>query len=252
MKHFLAILGLLAAISILAAAQNKNAPLTYDKPGDRDDSTRLVEGPRVMDVTPNSAIIEWQTSGNGANHVRYGTIPNRPDKSAYVPGGSREHRMTLTGLEPGKTYYFYIMERDQEVRQGGTGSFTTLGMAGQAAPAASMPNPSASQSPQAARITNGPVVEHVDDKSAMIAWSTNVPSSSVVHYGTSRMALAQTAQAPWGQTTHRVELKNLQPNSTYFVRVESGQAQGTGTDVSSGEVTFRTQPSGAPRSWERR
>ena len=251
MKHFLAIVALLAAISIIAPAQNKNAPLVYDKPGDRDDSVRLVEGPRVLDVTTDSAVIEWKTSGNGANHIRYGTVPEHPDKSAYVPGGSREHRMTLTGLEPSKTYYFYIMERDQEVRQGGTGSFTTPGMPGQAAPAANMPNP-ASQSPQTARITNGPVVEHVDDKSAMIAWSTNVPSSSVVHYGTSRMALAQTAQAPWGQTTHRVELKNLQPNTMYFVRVESGQAQGTGTDVNSAEVSFRTQPSGSPRGWERR
>ena len=43
-----------------------------------------------------------------------------------MPAGSREHQMTLTGLQPNTTYYFDIMERDGEARRGGTGSFRTL------------------------------------------------------------------------------------------------------------------------------
>ena len=123
MKSCIACLALLAAIS--AAAQNRKAALRMERPGDRDDSIRLIEGPRVLSITSHSATIEWKTSGNGANHIRYGTVPGRPDKSKYVPGGSREHQMTLTGLQPSKTYYFDIMGRDGKVRQGGTGSFRT-------------------------------------------------------------------------------------------------------------------------------
>lgn len=127
MKRFLAYWVLLAAMSVAAAAQNRNAPLVMDKPGDRDDSVRLIEGPRILNLTSHSATIEWKTNKNGANHIRYGTISGHPDKSKYVPGGSREHQMTLSGLQPNTTYYFYIMERDGEIRQGGTGSFHTPG-----------------------------------------------------------------------------------------------------------------------------
>ncbi len=114
----------LFAFTAFAAAQ---APLRTDKAGDRDDAVHITEGPRVMNLTANSATIEWKTNKNGANHIRYGLDPSRPDKSKYVPGGSKEHALTLSGLQPGKTYYFHIMERDGEVRQGGSGSFTTPG-----------------------------------------------------------------------------------------------------------------------------
>jgi phosphodiesterase/alkaline phosphatase D-like protein len=123
---------LVAALSVFVAAQGNTAPaqgnkapLVYDKPGDRDDTVTITEGPRVIDVTPISVTIEWKTNKNAANHIRYGTDNNHPDKSKYVPGGSREHKLQLTGLEPGKTYFFHIMERDSEVRQGGSGTFST-------------------------------------------------------------------------------------------------------------------------------
>jgi hypothetical protein len=127
MKRLFICLVLLVGIPLALAAQDRNAPLRMGRPGDRDDSVRLIEGPRVLNLTSHSATIEWKTSGNGANHVRYGTAPERPDKSKYIPGGSREHQMTLTGLQPNTTYYFDIMERDGEVRRGGTGSLPTPG-----------------------------------------------------------------------------------------------------------------------------
>lgn len=103
------------------------------------------------------------------------------------------------------------------------------------------------QNPQAVRITNGPVVKQQAGGVAEISWSTNVPGSSVVKYGTNPSALDQTAQAPWGGTkqpngdyTHSVWVKNLQPNTTYHFTVESGQAQGTGTEVKSPPQQFQT------------
>jgi hypothetical protein len=110
---------------------------------------------------------------------------------------------------------------------------------------------------QALRITHGPVIEQVTDKQAIVAWTTNVPSSAVVHYGTNPNSLTQTAEQAWGgqqnankTDTHRVTLKGLQPNTTYYVQVDSGQAQGTGTEEKSPVVTIHTTaPGAAPQDY---
>jgi phosphodiesterase/alkaline phosphatase D-like protein len=101
------------------------------------------------------------------------------------------------------------------------------------------------QKPQVLIITNGPVVENVTDTTAQIAWSTNVSSSTIVHYGMDPLQLNGAASMPWGALTHRVQLKNLKPNTMYYFRVESGQGQGTGTDVQAAESAFQTKPAPA-------
>ena len=107
--------------------------------------------------------------------------------------------------------------------------------------------------PQTLTITHGPVVEQVGDTQAIVAWTTNVPSSAVLHYGTDAKNMTQTAEEAWGgqqnsnQTdTHRVTLKGLQPNTTYYIQAESGQGQGTGTGQKSQIVTIHTTATGAP------
>jgi phosphodiesterase/alkaline phosphatase D-like protein len=95
---------------------------------------------------------------------------------------------------------------------------------------------------QALIITNGPVIENVTDTTAQIAWSTNVSSSTIVHYGTDPVQLTGVASMPWGALTHRVQLKNLKPNTMYYFRAESGQGQGTGADVQAAESAFQTKP----------
>jgi hypothetical protein len=91
------------------------------------------------------------------------------------------------------------------------------------------------------QITQGPKIESVTDKMAVIAWSTNVPGSTVVKFGTDQNNLNRMAEAPWGGLTHRVTLRRLQPGTTYYFHVESGQAQGTGTNVLSQVQSFTTQ-----------
>ena len=104
-------------------------------------------------------------------------------------------------------------------------------------------------------ITQGPVLESVSDHSAVVAWSTNKDGSTVLNYGTDPRNLAQVAEAPWGANghTHRVELRNLRPNTTYYFRVETGQTRGgNGAAVDTqGVISFRTQPEGAPPIHER-
>ncbi len=93
----------------------------------------------------------------------------------------------------------------------------------------------------AVKITNGPVVEAVTDTTAVIAWSTNVNSGTVLHYGTDPNRLDQAASMPWGGLTHRVRLKDLTPATTYYYQAESPKAQGTGSTAQSPQSSFRTR-----------
>jgi phosphodiesterase/alkaline phosphatase D-like protein len=97
----------------------------------------------------------------------------------------------------------------------------------------------------AVEITHGPVVENVTDTTAEIAWSTNVNAGTALQYGTDPSHLDQTVGMPWGGLTHRVSIKNLKPNTTYYFRAASGQGQGTGTQAQAAQLTFQTKPAGA-------
>src|ERR1700693_780716 len=110
--------------------------------------------------------------------------------------------------------------------------------------AAAAPAPRAGQD---IRITNGPVIEEATSNAAVIAWSTDVPSSSRVWYGTERNNLTHSAEAPHnGSKTHRVRIDNLRPNTTYYFQVESSQRRGNrGEAESAGVRSFRTTASGA-------
>jgi len=89
------------------------------------------------------------------------------------------------------------------------------------------------------RIMDQPRIRFGGRGGAVVTWTTNVPASAVVHYGTDPNNLNQIAQAPWGGTTHNVTVNNLQPGVDYYFQVESGQAQGTGTGITSQVIRFR-------------
>jgi Purple acid Phosphatase, N-terminal domain len=137
----------------------------------------------------------------------------------------------------------------------GTGLLQQLpGQTEQASPQQTSPqSPSVQQMPaipigaptSGVQITHGPVVENVTDTTAEIAWSTNVNSGTALHYGTDASHLDQTAGMPWGGFTHRVLVKNLKPNTTYYFKAESGQGQGTGTLAEAAQASFQTKPAGA-------
>jgi phosphodiesterase/alkaline phosphatase D-like protein len=99
----------------------------------------------------------------------------------------------------------------------------------------------------AVKITDGPRVEGVGPTWAVIAWTTNTGGSTVVHYGTDKNKLSQTAESPYADNdktkaqNHRVHLKNLHPNTKYFFVADSGQGEGTGTDARSPVEEFSTK-----------
>jgi hypothetical protein len=98
------------------------------------------------------------------------------------------------------------------------------------------------------KIIDGPRIEQVTNTGATIAWTTNVGGSSVIRYGTNPNHLSEMAESPYADNdrnpkyqTHRVEIKNLRPNTTYYYMVVSGQGEGTGTSAQSRVEEFRTR-----------
>ncbi len=88
--------------------------------------------------------------------------------------------------------------------------------------------PATLQAQQQVRITGGPTLDTVNSNSVFITWSTSLPSSSRVWWSKDKNNLTHLAEGPEsGQTNHRVEILNLEPNATYYFTVESGQTRGT-------------------------
>ena len=95
------------------------------------------------------------------------------------------------------------------------------------------------------KITNGPVIEYVSDHSAMIAWSTKSAGGTYIAYGKDQNNLDQKTTRAWGGTNHRLEIKNLEPSTTYYFQVRSENAKGSGADVESPVASFQTVAKGA-------
>jgi phosphodiesterase/alkaline phosphatase D-like protein len=178
-------------------------------------SIRVLAGPIAQNVTDTSATIWWETDQPAPTIVTFGTSPDRLTDVAQQPWGDLNHSVQLSSLRPNTTYYFQLQRSSGEVLQ--SGQFQT--------------QPSGLQDNQPVRIVDGPRIEFLAQDHAVIVWTTNVPSSAVVKYGASPNSLTQTAQQPWGQTTHRVTINGLQKNGTYYFTVESSQAPNGGGAV---------------------
>jgi phosphodiesterase/alkaline phosphatase D-like protein len=227
------------------------------------DSITITRGPTV-EPRETRATIRWNTNRKAATLLHYGTDPENLDQQQSQKGGTI-HSVTLSNLQPGTEYYFAIMTDAGEVRT--QGKFQTTGQAaaaqnppqqnasppdqaGSTEPPSTWPSESPNGSPAQASanalvIVKGPAVEFVTPTAAVIDWSTNARSSSIVHYGTDRNNLEQTEQAPWGSSFHRVAVQNLEPNTTYYFVVESSQAEGTGSGSKSTVAGFRTPAPGS-------
>ena len=132
MKRILAsvmALGLFSSIA-LAQYQNpnpnpnaRNEENRQERASGINDKVDIVNGPNIANVTGNSAVLTWQTDNVAATRVRYGTDRQNPQQHAYIAGGTRDHSVQLTGLQPHTTYYYEIETRGGSDRF--KGSFQT-------------------------------------------------------------------------------------------------------------------------------
>jgi phosphodiesterase/alkaline phosphatase D-like protein len=118
-------------------------------------------------------------------------------------------------------------------------------------------NPGAAQIPPPAKkaarveITNGPEVELSKSHLTIIRWTTNNPGGSDVHYGvvlygTDPKELSEMAKNPvtlnqnHPETTFRVQMRGLEPRTTYYYTVTAMESNGKSDGVKSEVRQFTT------------
>ena len=100
-------------------------------------------------------------------------------------------------------------------------------------------------------ITQGPALEMALEDFAIIRWTTNNPGGTerhfgVVYYGTDPTDLSQTTKSPiqlnraHAETTFRVRVPSLKPQTTYYYTVTSTESNGTSDGVESPVHQFTT------------
>jgi len=67
---------------------------------------------KVEEVSPTQATITWKTNHYATSKVNYG-FSTTYGKEVYSTKRVKEHRIVLTDLEPGKTYYFEVMSQNK-------------------------------------------------------------------------------------------------------------------------------------------
>lgn len=173
----------------------------------------------VTKLSASSVRISFTTDIQASAMIMYGPT----DKYGLVTGKdspSQNHSFTLIGLSPGTTYHY-------RVRAG----------AGEYADTYSADKTFTTNSGSVVQITSGPTVSSITETSAVVSWTTNVASSSVVEYGTT-FSYGNTASVSGNTTNHVVILTSLQPETNYQFRVISS-ASGY-ADASKEGIPFRT------------
>jgi hypothetical protein len=239
----------------LCAAQATPPPNGQTAPpsansGDQYQQARVTKGPTIQYADDSFAVITWSTDTPSDSRLFYGTDQSNLNLVADSGQISQTaHRVDISNLKPNTTYYFQV-----DLGQSGANSpdqpmlsFNTV--AAGAAPLNNIRPQQMSAPGQAAigaKITRGPTIQYADDHSAVISWSTDESAPSIVYYGTDAKNLSQTAESAGGTTFHRVHISNLNPQTTYYFLVDSGQGRMGGP-----ASTFQTVAAGAAPLYDR-
>jgi Repeat of unknown function (DUF5648) len=113
MKRNIGLLMIGLCLAALAALAQKS---TMDEKSEK--NIHITAGPEITNNSGQTATINWTTSAEAANHVKY-RVEGGPWKSAFHPGGSTHHSLELTGLQPGHDVEWQILTRDGDIRTGG-------------------------------------------------------------------------------------------------------------------------------------
>ncbi len=179
-------------------------------------------------ISQISAAVSWKTDTDSTTVVDYGTESGRYTLRAVAGGGlTTAHRVTLSGLRAGRTYYYMARSTDAQGREA-TSTERIFQTPGVPAPVIS-----------SIRAVNQ------TDTSAIIYWQTDVACTSQVEYGTTSLLGIQTPLSIAATTTHAVVLTNLLSGTPYQYRVRSRDPL-TGLESVSSNETFTTQDTTGP------
>lgn len=184
-------------------------------------------GPVITDVATSTisnttAVINWNTDIAASSYVIYSTSTNPDLGIARQAGDSQEvtgHSVTIAGLIPNTTYYFYV--KSDINRNDNSGNYynfkTTLD--------------------NSAPVINS-VASSVTDTTATINWSTNEAASSTVVYGLAANNYSWSQDNNNLNIDHFITLTGLASSTTYYYKIVAFDQNNN--IATSTEYTFET------------
>lgn len=150
-------------------------------------------------ITATSAKITWSTEVATSSWVDFGTQSGRYISSAGSNDLTKSHVVELNNLTPNMLYYYRVRGKDQYDIEYISQEYTFRALA----------------QPE---ITNIQVKE-VKPYSAVISWSTNIPTDSGVSYST-ELPYTKREQSQDLVTSHQLTLAKLTDQTTYHFQIE--------------------------------
>ena len=204
------------------------------------EAPQIISPPTITAKTDSSFTIEWETDELSNSELQYGESTG--DWGLYPiryldPNGVTLHRAVITGLNAQTTYYIRVGSTDASNK----GPNTALEDNNPSNEIIVVTDPDIDT--KAPQIVAPPTVTAKSDTVAVIEWSTDEPSNSIVQY-------APTSQE-WGDyvlvesildmvADHIVTLTNLDAGQKYYFRVGSVDEYGNGPSASP-EFSFTTE-----------
>ncbi len=198
----------------------------------------------VTEIFDTQATITWKTNIDSTSYVVYSENADlsSPTTTAGSDDLTQNHSVTITGLEVGTDYYFYVRSKD--------GSDNTT-------EDKNIVNGSVQYYFLSTTIDNeDPVISNVvvaltGEKGATITWSTDEDANSTVEWGTSS-SLGQTTEIADIYTTyHSISLTGLTANTKYYYKVKSkdrsnNESENAVSDFTTNDVTTVDSSEGEP------
>jgi len=227
-RHHVVLTGLTPDKPYYFSVESENALgiATTDNNGGGGYTFRTVSGPQITDVTTNAisnsgATIIWNTDIAADSYVYYSTSSDLSNYgSANLSTLTANHSVTLTSLNLGTTYYYYVKSGVATDDNGGAYySFNT------------------------SRDNVAPVISVVSstvvtDVNALITWTTNELADSKVDYGTNSGTYTASVSDPTFSADHKLLLSGLSTSTAYYYKVTSNDASSNLS--SSTEYSFTT------------
>ena len=221
--------------STFAQGTNQSQPATTAA------AARVSQGPVIQYADEQLAVITWTTDTATEGRVYYGTDAGNLGNVAEDKSVGTRHRVHLSNLQPGTTYYFQVDTGAQRLE---TMQFNTPDTGAPPLRDVAATRVATTPSSSGVQVTKGPTIQYADDRSAVITWNTNLPVDSAIYYGPNQASLNQSAFGDKNTTNHRVYVSDLSPDTTYYLQVDTGSPE-------SRIYTLRTIAAGAPPVYDR-
>lgn len=172
-------------------------------------------------VKTKSAIVSWSTDRTSSSFVKYGKSSGDYGDEVGSSDHVAAHTITLSGLDPGTSYYYKVLWSDED---GNTGESSEQTLTTEPAP-----------------FVSGVEITNISLYTAYVTFTVANASSVLVNYGeTTSYGGSETISTSKSETEHTVLLQDLTEGTEYHLQIVAEDEEG---NVFAGDdYTFETLP----------